>query len=165
MLAYDEITIVVPGLITPWKRVQINRKNGTWYTDPEVETYQSGVRREAKIVMDGDPPLAQALEMSFLAVWPVPDSWSEKKRRLALAGLIPKTTRPDLENSFKGIVDALQMIVFRDDKQIVSFGRCAKIYGDRPRLEIRLTVIERMAQSLPATLTARQPDLFSLAVA
>lgn len=153
MSAYDQVTIVVPGIIAPWKRVQVNRKTGAWYTDPDVETYQSGVRREAKIIMAGDPPLSEALEMSFLSVWPVPDSWSQKKRRAALAGLIPKTTRPDLENTFKGILDALQMIVFRDDKQIVSYGRCAKVYGDRPRLEIRFTVVDRLPQSMPELLS------------
>jgi Holliday junction resolvase RusA-like endonuclease len=157
---YDEVTIVVPGVIRAWKRVQVNRKTGSWYTDPDVETYQSGVRREAKLVMAGDPPLSCALELSFLAVWPVPDGWSNRRRQMALDGLIPKITRPDLENTFKGVLDALQMIVFRDDKQIVSYGRCAKIYGDRPRLEIRFTIVDRMPLALPSTPAFKQPDLF-----
>lgn len=163
--SWDEITIVVPGLITPWKRIQQNRKNGTWYTDPDVETYQSGVRREAKIVMAGEAPTAWPLELSFLGVWPVPESYSKREREFALAGFLAKTTTPDLENSFKAVLDSLQQIVFRNDKQIVSLGRCAKIYGDRPRLEIRFTVVDKMPLSLPTNPTFRQADLFTGATA
>ncbi len=162
--SWDEITIVVHGLIRPWKRAQQNRKNGTWYTDPDVETYQSGVRREAKIVMAGEAPTAWPLELSFLGVWPVPGGYSPKERKFALAGLLAKTTTPDIENSFKGVLDALQQIVFKNDKQIVSIGRCAKIWGDRPRLEIRFTVVDKMPLALPADPAFRQTDLFAEAV-
>jgi Holliday junction resolvase RusA-like endonuclease len=159
--SWDELTIVVLGLITPWKRVQQNRKNGTWYTDPDVETYQSGVRREAKIVMAGEAPTAWPLELSFLGVWPVPDSYSKREREFALGGLLAKTTFPDIENSFKGVLDALQQIVFKNDKQIVSLGRCAKIYGERPRLEVRFTVVDKLPLALPTSPIFKQANLFA----
>ena len=161
MRAYDEITIVVPGLITAWKRVRTNRETEGHFTDPNVESYQSGVRREAKIVMDGDPPLAGPLELSYLAVFPTLKTFSEKKRKAALAGMVFKTTRPDIENLFKGILDTLQGIVYYDDAQIIGLGRCYKIYGERPRIELRFTVVDRVPLALPEVPAFKQPDLFA----
>ena len=142
---FDEVTIIVPGLIQPWKRVRQNRKTGTWYTDPKVETYQSSVRHEAMLVMAGDPPIPRefALELSFLAVWPIPTGWSKKlQAECRQRGGSLKRTAPDSDNTVKGIMDALQHIVYVNDSQIAVQGRCAKIYGDRPRLEIRFTILD-----------------------
>jgi Holliday junction resolvase RusA-like endonuclease len=49
-----------------------------------------------------------------------------------------KTSRPDVENSVKGCMDALQGIVYRDDAQIVHL-IARKCYGERPLLEITVT--------------------------
>src|SRR5262249_43603414 len=160
-----EITIVVTGVIGPGQRRQKKRhKDGkeNWYTKPEVETYFAVVRHEAALVMGDNPPLEGAIELSLLTVWLPPESWSLRRRGLAMSGLIQKTTRPDLDNPIKGFKDAVRGIVYRDDKQVVSYGRCAKVYGDRPRLEARLTVIDHMPAELPAKPNARQHELFAL---
>src|SRR5262249_18689349 len=165
MRDHNEITIVVPGVIVPWQRARKKRhKDGTehWYNKPEVETYFAVVRHEAAFVMGDDPPLEGAIELSLLAVWLPPSSWSLRKRGLAMSGLIQKITRPDLDNSIKGFKDAVRGVVYRDDKQVVSYGHCAKVYGDRPRLEARLTVIDHMPAELPAKPNARQHELFAL---
>jgi Holliday junction resolvase RusA-like endonuclease len=159
------ITIVVPGVIVPWQRPRKQRhKDGSehWHTKHEVESYLAVVRHEAELVMGENPPLDCAVELSILAVWPVPKSWSKRQRDRALAGLVQKTTRPDLDNTIKGFKDAVREIVYRDDAQVVSYGRCAKVYGERPRLAVRVTVVDQMAAELPATPTAKQRDLFAL---
>lgn len=165
-----ELTIVVPGLVVPWARPRKRRHaDGSehWHNKPEVESYLAVVRHEARLVVGDDPPFEKeiGLELSLLKVWPVPGSWSNKRRRMVLDGSIPKTTRPDLHNSIKGFKDAVRHVVYRDDAQVVSYGRCAKVYGDRPRLEARLTVVERMPQSMPDLLTADQRELFAEAAA
>lgn len=71
-----------------------------------------------------------------------------QERCEALAGVIQKTSRPDLENSIKGAQDAMQSIAYRDDSQIVSYGACSKVYGERPRLEILLTPITPAERSV-----------------
>jgi hypothetical protein len=50
--------------------------------------------------------------------------------------------------------------VFKNDKQIVSLGRCAKIYGERPRLEVRFTVVDKLPLALPASPIFKQANLF-----
>jgi Holliday junction resolvase RusA-like endonuclease len=134
------IRIIVPGQIVPWKRAQRRRLgNGAvvTFTDRDVEAYHATVRMAAGRVMDGRPPFSGAIEVTIIAVFPVPGSWSQKRRAQALAGTIAKVTKPDIENSAKGVLDALQSVVYCDDRQIVSLS-ARKIYGDRPRLEIEL---------------------------
>jgi Holliday junction resolvase RusA-like endonuclease len=94
-------------------------------------------------------PSEFGLELSALAVWDPPKSWSRKRREMAIAGLIPKVTRPDLDNILKGFKDAVRKIVYHDDDQVVGYGCCYKIYGNRPRLEVRLTIVERVPLVLP----------------
>jgi Holliday junction resolvase RusA-like endonuclease len=163
------IHIIVPGAIVPWKRAQRRRfQSGAHvtFTDPEVWAYHGVVRMAAERAMDGRPPLDCPLEMSVLSVFAVPASWSGKRQREALAGIIQKTTKPDLDNSLKGSKDAMQSICYRNDSQIVSYGTCSKIYGDRPRLEIVLTPIEPVARAVAVGRPlAVQTDLFDPGVA
>lgn len=51
---------------------------------------------------------------------PIPKSFSKKKHEQALQGLIRPTVKPDCDNIAKNINDALNGIVYPDDKQIVS---------------------------------------------
>lgn len=140
------IHIVVPGAIVPWKRAQRRRfANGVHvtFTDREVEAYHAVVRMAAREVMRDQPPIADPIMLSLLAVFPVPSSWSGKRQREALSGLRHKASRPDMENTIKGALDAMQSVVYRDDAQIIGYRSCFKVYGDRPRLEI---VVEPLLQ-------------------
>jgi Holliday junction resolvase RusA-like endonuclease len=66
----------------------------------------------------------------------VPGSWSKKKRAQALAGAIWPTVKPDADNSLK-LTDALNAIVFCDDKQVV-IATVFKCYSERPGLSIEI---------------------------
>ena len=69
----------------------------------------------------------------------IPKSWSKKKKALAAVGKIRPTSRPDLKNYIWGIEDALNGIVWKDDGQVVSFGRSEKRYTDGiPRIEVEI---------------------------
>ena len=46
--------------------------------------------------------------------------------------------KPDIDNLFKGLTDALNGVVWEDDKLICEIGRQVKIYGDPPRIEIEI---------------------------
>ncbi len=66
-----------------------------------------------------------------LAVFPIPVSWSKNKSMKARAGLIRPAVKPDFDNVAKLYCDALNGILWEDDKQIVD-GRCIKVYGQQP---------------------------------
>jgi Holliday junction resolvase RusA-like endonuclease len=72
----------------------------------------------------------------FVAVFPVPDSWSAKKRAAALAGDIRPTKKPDLSNIQKALEDGMNAVVFKDDSQITESGGSKKIYGELPCVKV-----------------------------
>ena len=65
----------------------------------------------------------------------IPKSFGRKKQFAAANGEIRPTTRPDTDNYVKGILDALNGIVVKDDSQIVDIV-AQKFYSDTPRIEV-----------------------------
>lgn len=57
-------------------------------------------------------------------------------------GLLRPTTKPDVSNVIKGVEDALNGVWYKDDSQIVAYGKVGKWYSDMPRVEITMEVLE-----------------------
>jgi len=51
-----------------------------------------------------------------------------------------KTTKPDVDKLARTVLDALTGTVFKDDGQVIEL-RVAKLFGDRPRAEISVTIV------------------------
>lgn len=71
----------------------------------------------------------------------IPLSWSKKKQVKAAAGEIRPITKPDCSNIIKGIEDALNKIIWRDDSQVVSL-TVRKWYSENPRVDIEIKEID-----------------------
>ena len=71
------------------------------------------------------------LEIEIEACLTIPSSKPKKFKQRALDGLEMPTKKPDIDNIFKCITDALSGIAYKDDKQII---RCSmrKRYADEP---------------------------------
>lgn len=67
----------------------------------------------------------------------IPKSFSGKKAISAEAGTIRPGTRPDIDNYFKLICDALNGIMWQDDALIVE-ARVQKLYSNNPRTEVEI---------------------------
>jgi Holliday junction resolvase RusA-like endonuclease len=109
------------------------------YTDKETRTYEAMLRyagdraaREAGL----QAPLDCALRVRVTAVFAVPTSWSNKKTREALDGIIRPTGAPDCDNLLKTI-DSCNGVVWRDDSLIVE-AVTRKFYGLQPMLMIEV---------------------------
>jgi len=59
----------------------------------------------------------------------IPKSWSKKKRKEWEKGNVNHLARPDIDNLYKAITDALIGIVYEDDSQIVA-AKILKSYYD-----------------------------------
>lgn len=73
--------------------------------------------------------------LDILAFFEVPKSKSKKFKERALMGIERPTKKPDLSNIVKGIEDALNGLVYRDDSSLVYLS-CTKYYSDIPRVEV-----------------------------
>lgn len=60
---------------------------------------------------------------------PIPVSWSKSKKESAIRGDVLPTTKPDIDNLAKCVLDALNGIAYRDDNQVVRL-ESSKFYGD-----------------------------------
>lgn len=87
-------------------------------------------------------PFDEAVEMHCLYVFPYPSSMKKKDIELAKGGKIYyKTTKPDItDNLNKGVADAMNGVVFIDDARICIF-TAMKIFGDIPRVEIKINTL------------------------
>ncbi len=80
-------------------------------------------------------PVETPLELTVRAFFPVPQSWSKKQRKRALAGERAHVSKPDCSNIVKLVEDALEDIYYRNDSQFVQVVM-SKCYSARPRLEV-----------------------------
>jgi len=113
---------------------------GHVYTPLHTRKHEAALRFAAGEAMNGAPPLQGPISLTIIATFPIPTSWSKKKQRAALAGLVPHLSAPDADNIYK-MTDAFNEVVWRDDRQVVE-AVIKKAYGARPctRFEVRVPI-------------------------
>lgn len=104
---------------------------------PATRRYEDLVGLIASQAMAGQPPLDVPVTIALRVVFSIAVSWSHKRQRDALAGLILPTRRPDCSNVLKAVEDGCNGIVFRDDALIVDAG-VSKAYGLTPGVQVRV---------------------------
>lgn len=73
---------------------------------------------------------------------PVPASWSQKKQRMALAGEVLPTSKPDADNVVKALFDGCNGSLWRDDVLVVDL-RVRKRYAAVPCLRVEVWSVEQ----------------------
>ena len=137
------IVFTVPGIPVAKGRARSFVRNGhvAHYTPEKTVLYENLVKMAAQIAMGFsvldphkplDPPIDGACELHLTLHMPIPASWSTKKRLAALSGLILPTVKPDTSNVLKAIEDALNGVVWVDDKQVVDH-HIRRRYSDTPK--------------------------------
>ncbi|ADE12159.1 RusA family crossover junction endodeoxyribonuclease [Sideroxydans lithotrophicus] len=136
------ITFTVPGTPVGKGRPKFARRGKfvTTYTPEKTASYENLVKLAAAKAMDGRQPIDGAAQVSIWLWVTPPASWSQKKQRQALAHEIFPTTKPDMDNVVKGIFDAMNEIVWQDDKQVIDLS-CYKRYSETARAEVKITQI------------------------
>lgn len=121
-------------------RPRFVRKTGVAFTPADTRKYQAALRLAAQVAMGARPPLDGPVTVRVTALFPVPASWSKRKRALAHDGLVCCMCKPDVDNILKQL-DSLNQVVFVDDKQVIA-AAVHKRYSERPALRIEVTAIE-----------------------
>ena len=115
--------------------------SGTVYTPRKTITHENWIRWSYVAEYQGGEgylPDDSELLLEITAYYKIPGSQPKHIQAKMLEGLIKPTKRPDIDNIIKIVADALNGLAYKDDKQIVSCS-CQKLYGARPRLEVRIT--------------------------
>lgn len=111
----------VYGHPVPKKRPRVTR-SGHAYTPKESLAYENEVALMAKSAMGSSEPLETPVAAYIYINYAVPPSYSNKRREACLN----RSERPiganlgDIDNVAKQILDAMNGIVYKDDRQVVS---------------------------------------------
>ena len=130
------IEICVLGKPVPKGRPRFSKDSGRAYTPAKTASFEAQLKFAAQQVMGSRPPLQGPLVLDMVVVLPIAPSWPKKRQAAALAGSEMPTRKPDFDN-YQKTVDALNLVVWVDDGQIVK-STFLKRYGDKPGTWIRV---------------------------
>lgn len=149
-----DLVVILPGPPRGWGRTGhtiIKPKDPlkpafvSVYTDAETRSYQAMLTYAAETAMAGRPLYGGALRIRINALFGVPASYTQRRRRDCLSGVERPTKKPDFDNLAK-MVDAFKGVIWTDDVQIVD-GRVVKAYALKPAFEMELYML-RLHQTL-----------------
>lgn len=126
-----EFSFTVPGVPVGKGRPRFVKATGRAYTPEKTASYESLIAYAASQAMRGADPISTPVGVKVQAVFPIPASWSQKRK----ADAHWHTSKPDGDNILKAVGDALNGIVWADDKQIARTS-IAKVYGETPGLHV-----------------------------
>lgn len=135
------IQFTIPGPVQAQERPRFSRmgKGVRTHDAPKSRSYKELV----KLVAWQNKPQEPILEPIRLEVdvylMPPKKYHTKPKQELIATGELRPTTKPDIENLLKGIMDGMTGIIYRDDSLVVELV-ARKFYALTPRAEV--TVIE-----------------------
>jgi Holliday junction resolvase RusA-like endonuclease len=108
------------------------------YTPQKTKTYEDEIRMMAKAAMGSSEQLETPVTVAIYIRVGIPTSFSKQKRKDALANILKPTKKPDIDNIAKCFLDAMNDIVYLDDKQVVNL-HITKVYAETPAVEVMIS--------------------------
>lgn len=82
-------------------------------------------------------PSERPISVTLAFYYPIPKSWSKKKKDEANDQGIMPAVKPDIDNCIKGVFDALNGIAWKDDNLVVDV-RSFKRYSNKPMIVVTI---------------------------
>ena len=105
------------------------------YSPQKTKTYEDEIRLMAKAAMGASEALETPVTVAIYIRVGIPKSFTKQKRKDALANIERPTKKPDIDNIAKCFLDAMNGIVYLDDKQVVSL-HITKEYAETPAVDV-----------------------------
>ena len=125
------ISLTIPGPPIGKQRARVTR-TGHAYTPAKTVNYEALVKQTFAAKYPDFVPMAGPVRMGL---WIMLMPSKETARKIKKGIKVYPTIKPDVDNVFKIIADALSGLAFVDDKQIVE-SDLSKHYADRPMVEV-----------------------------
>lgn len=116
------ISFTIPGKPVGKGRPRFARRGNfvQTYTPEKTASYEKLVKMLAMQEMGDNKPTLDPVYVNILVFICPPVSWSKKKRIQAYNDALLPCVKPDTDNVIKLILDAMNGIVYNDDKQVTS---------------------------------------------
>ena len=125
------IAFTIPGTPKGKGRPRFSRKSGAAFTPKETRNHEAYVKMLAAKAMEEAVlgPFDGPVKVVINVMCEVPASWPKKKKALAAANIL-KPTNGDLDNIVKAITDAMNSVVYKDDRQIYRI-EATRMFADK----------------------------------
>lgn len=135
------IELIVYGNPVAQGRPRFSQQGGfvRTYDHVKSKSYKQLIRLELQPLLSNPDftPIDKACCLNLKVFRAIPKSFSQKKREEALLRYIRPTTKPDIDNYVKGVLDALNGTALKDDSVVCEIFAW-KFYSERPRIEVVL---------------------------
>lgn len=121
-------------------------KTGHVYTPKATQNFEELVQFCCRMAHRGVvKPAEGPVSVTIKAYHPIPRSAPKYKREKMLSGALVPVTKPDADNVIKIVLDALNGMAYRDDKQVTIL-RYLKRYAEDPAVYVRVEEVSQDAQ-------------------
>lgn len=110
---------IVDGKPQGKQRPRFSRISKTVYTPTKTAKYEKQIAKAYTESGGKCIPADCYVSVSISAFFPVPKSYSKKKRENCLERILRPDKKPDMDNILKVVLDALNKVAYEDDKQVV----------------------------------------------
>jgi Holliday junction resolvase RusA-like endonuclease len=118
------------GAVRMTRRGLYKSKTAQRYLD-----YKTYLQHSMAIQMKRKEPLNNPLHVNIKFFMPIPDS--KKKGKIKTKEGNFHVSKPDIDNIVKGVFDAANSVVWKDDNLVVSV-KASKIYSDEQGIELEV---------------------------
>lgn len=126
----------IPGPPQPKERARPGR-SGRFYTPDRTRLYQAHARSRASVA-----------RMAHPAPWPLDGTY-----RVEFAMYFGDRRRRDVDNVIKGVLDAANGVLWKDDSQVGELVVRRGLDRDRPRVEVRVETLAQPCVEVEVTVT------------
>ena len=131
----------IPGKAQAKQRPRMGR-SGIVYTPKETLVYENYVKMcySDYAKQFGWLPYENQVRAEIEVLVAVPKSDSKTKKKAKIEGMIRPAVKPDCDNLAKSILDSLNGLAYRDDKQVVELV-VKKYYAENAEVKIKLSEV------------------------
>ena len=124
------------------ERPRFNMYQKRTYTPTKTKKYEETIKYmfQQKYGKKSNPS-ENEIYIKIDAIYAPPKSYSKKKRQMLIDGQVGYTHKPDCDNIAKAVLDALNGVVWKDDKQVVGL-LVFKVYGEEDKIDIEIREVD-----------------------
>jgi Holliday junction resolvase RusA-like endonuclease len=135
------VNFVIQGKVQAKQRPRFNTHTGKTYTPNKTINYENWVKTCYLQKYKDKELMEKPLRVTIRAFFEIPKSTSKKKKQQMLNNEVLPMVKPDTDNIAKSILDSLNGIAYKDDKQVAEL-IVYKFYNDTPYVNVTIEEID-----------------------
>jgi len=113
--------MVIPIKVVGKERPRYSSKTKSFFTPKKTKEFEADIGAYAMIHMQTNhiKAIEGPVTVNIIVKIKTPSSWTKSRTEAAIQGDIMPTVTPDIDNCLKSILDGMNGITYKDDKQVI----------------------------------------------